>query len=80
MGVSCLSLVTLWATPRKSHVPSAEDVAPAAFAYFSGSCTLLALSIGAFLLFFHLPYVQHHSLPPGKQFLTAFLVPCEGSF
>ena len=60
-----MSLFTLWLTPRNSRVPSAADVAPAACAYFSGSCMVLALSIVAYLLFFYLPYVQHHSLPPG---------------
>lgn len=66
VGVALLSFVTLWATPRDWHaVPSAADVAPAAFAYFLGAALVLALSIGAYLLFFYLPYVQHHSLPPG---------------
>lgn len=65
VGVALMSLLTLWATPRSSHVPTAADVAPAACAYFLGSCTVLALSIAAYLLFFYLPYVQHHSLPAG---------------
>lgn len=65
VGVAAMSFFTLWATPRTAHVPSAAEVAPAAFAYFTGSAAVLAISIVGYLLFFYLPYVQHHSMPPG---------------
>ena len=66
LAVAGLSLVTIWLNPAQTGAaPMPADVRPAAFAYFTGSACVMALSLVGYLAFPWLPFAQQYTVPEG---------------